>query len=441
MKLQFFAQSSRDPDNWQASSARLVNCYLEPSQGETGFTIKSDLGTSAFSSVPGVFFRGMAEVGGVLYAASGSTLSKIATDGVSTPLGATLDGPDATIAGNNGNVTLCIGKKYYVWDGATLSQPTAGAFSAFGSLDYIANYTVLTEAGGIRFQWSGVAAPATLPGLNFSSADGKDDKIVRCAAVGGQLYIFKEKSHEIWYPTGDAGAKAFDRQAGGVVETGLKAFGLFAKIPGSSAFFVGSDGRVHIIGVGPVSIPPVETAILTQSPVQCLCWEDEGHTMCAIVFRDCPAWVYDLATGMWHERGEDVTLSSWGAASSAKMAGAWFVGRNGGQVLKLSRSNADYGLPLVRSMTSRTLKNDGALIRLAELEVVPRIGMGPGAIQMRLSRDSGMTWGQWRQVAWAVGEYAKRIIWRALGQSREWTVEVRISDPVEVSLNAEGRIK
>ncbi len=57
MKVEFCGQSSRDPDNWQASSSRLVNCYREPSQGKTGHTIKSDLGTSAFSSVSGVFFR------------------------------------------------------------------------------------------------------------------------------------------------------------------------------------------------------------------------------------------------------------------------------------------------------------------------------------------------------------------------------------------------
>lgn len=440
MKVEFVGPDARDPDNWQAASCRLVNCYREPSQGKTRYTVKSDLGLSSFASVSGVFFRAMAEIGGNLYAASGSALQKIDTSGGVTSLGATADGAEASIAGNNGNVTLCIGGNYYVWNGTTLSSPTPGAFSAFGSLDYIGNYTVLTEKGGRRFQWSGLADPATLPGLNFSTADGKDDAIIRCAAINGALYIFKEKSHEIWYVTGQSGASAFERQAGGVNDPGLLSFGLLAKVPGATAFFVGSDGKVYIVGVGPVSIPPVETAIKTLTPDRCLCWEDEGHVMCAITFKDAPAWVYDLSTGEWHERAQDVTLDPWQASDSAKMGGNWFVGRAGGAVLKLSRTNADADLPMVRAMVSRTLDNDGKLIRLAELELFLRSGFAAGSVEMRLSQDNGHTWGMWRKKSWAVGEYAPRMIWRALGMARQWVVEVRISDPVEVSVNAEGRV-
>lgn len=441
MKLQFFAPGSRDPDNWQASSARLVNCYREPSQGKTGHTIKSDLGTAAFASVTGVFFRAMAEVEGYLYAACGSALYKVDMSGGAISLGATADSDMASIAGNNGNVTVCIGGAYYVWNGTALSAPAAGAFSAFGSLDYVGNYTVLTELNGRRFQWSALANPASLPGLSFSTADGRDDKLIRAAAIGGQLYLFKEKSHEIWYNTGEAGANAFARQAGGVVDTGLKAFGLFAKVPGASAFFVGADGRVYIVGIGPVSIPPVETAIKNLTPVRCLCWEDEGHTMCAIVFRDAPAWVYDLATGEWHERAQGVSLDPWDVAASAKLGADWFLGKSGGAILKLTRSNADATAPLVRSMTSQTLENDGKYIGIGELEVFPRTGWAAGAIDLRLSKDSGQVWTKWRQKTWAVGEYSKRIIWRALGQSRQWTAELRISTAAEVSLNSEGRVR
>lgn len=440
MKVEFCGQSARDPDNWQASSSRLVNCYREPSQGETGFTIKSDLGMAAFSTVSGVFFRAMEEIEANLYVSCGSALWKIDVSGGAVSLGVTADSAEASLAGNNGDVTLCVGQAYYLWNGTSLSTPSAGAFSAFGSLDYIGNYTVLTEYNGIRFQWSDLADASTLPGLNFSSADGKDDKIIRCAAVNGLLYIFKEKSHEIWYVTGEAGANAFLRQAGGVVETGLKAFGLFSKVPGGSAFFVGADGRAHIIGVGPVSIPPVETAIKTLGPDRCLAWEDEGHTMCAIIFRNAPAWVYDLATGEWHERAQGLDLEPWQAAGSAKLAGSWYVGRAGGDVLKLARSNDDAGVPLIRSMVSRTMTNDANRITINELEVFGRIGWAAGSVDMRMSKDEGQTWGGWKQRSWAVGEYNKRIVWRKLGQARQWTAEIRISDAQEISLNAQGRV-
>ena len=116
-------------------------------------------------------------------------------------------------------------------------------------------------------------------------------------------------------------------------------------------------------------------------------------------------------------------------------------GQNGGQVLLLSRSNADVSAPLVRSMTSRTLDNDGQRIKVSELEVFPRIGFAAGSVFMRMSKDSGHSWGDWRQKSWSVGEYSKRMNWRALGQARQWTVEIRISDAAEIPLNSEGRIK
>ncbi|WP_230685880.1 hypothetical protein, partial [Streptococcus pneumoniae] len=76
--------------------------------------------------------------------------------------------------------------------------------------------TVLTELNGRRFQWSDIADASNLPGLNFSTADGRDDDILRPFQINGQLYIWKETSHEIWYLTGGAGAEAFERMAGGV---------------------------------------------------------------------------------------------------------------------------------------------------------------------------------------------------------------------------------
>jgi len=205
MFLQFSGPSASDSDNRQANTARLINCYREPVGGRAGHSIKAVPGTTSFASVTGVFVRALGEVGGNLYAACGSVLWKVTPGAVVTNLGAIADSANASIAGNNGDVTVCIGGGYYLWDGTTLSTPTAGAFSSFGSLDYLSNYTVLSELNGRRFQWSDVADASTLPGLNFSSADGRDDAILRVMGINGQLVIFKETSHEIWYVTGAGG--------------------------------------------------------------------------------------------------------------------------------------------------------------------------------------------------------------------------------------------
>jgi hypothetical protein len=42
--------------------------------------------------------------------------------------------------------------------------------------------------------------------------------------------------------------------------------------------------------------------------------------------------------------------------------------------------------------------------------------------------------------SWGVGEYARRIIWRSLGQFRQATAEITITDAEDISVNAEGRL-
>lgn len=443
-QLQFFGQSAQDSDNIAANPARLVNVYLEPvpTGGRSGAIIKSVLGLEAFCTASGVFTRALQDVDTRLFAVIGGRLFQIAATGIETDRGAVDDDENTTIAGNNGAVTVVANGKYYLWDGTTLSQPTAGAFTAFGSHDYIGNYTVLTEKDGRRFQWSDIADANDLPGLNFSSADGRDDNLIRPFAINGVLYLFKETSHEVWYVTGGSGSAAFERQAGGVVDIGLKSHNLITRIPGA-AFFVGDDNRAHLVSgqVQPVSIPAVETAIKTKNPRACFAYEDEGHTFCVITFRDCAAWVYDVALGEWHERAEGVLLTPWTATCSAKFNGEWYCGRDDAKVLRFAQVGTDDGGALVREATSRTLYQDGQRFNVAELELFPRQGFQNAILELEVSRDGGLTWSLPKpRVIGPIGGYAGRVIWRALGQCRQITARVRFSEAERFTMNAEGRI-
>jgi hypothetical protein len=440
--VEFVGQSARDADNIRANPSRLVNLYREPVDPGDKHALKSVLGTTAFADLGGVFVRAMAEVEGDIYALANLKLQKIDTGGSVTDLGVTLDDANASIAGNNGNVTAVIGGAYYLWDGATLTNPVAGAFSSFGAVEYIGNYTVLTELNGRRFQWSGVADPNDLPGLSFSTADGRDDDIIRPLALNGQLYLLKAGSIEEWYLTGEAGALAFERRVGGVTDIGLKSFGLVARFDGG-AFLVGDDNRAHMLSgqLQPVSTPAVETAIKTCDPQYCLTYDDEGHTFCVITFRDCPAWVFDVATGEWHERAQGAGLSPWQVSASARMANEWYVGRDGGAILHMERSNADEGLPLVRMARSRVLYMDGSRFVVPEVEIFPRVGFDAATVELSLSRDGGITWGSPKAASWSVGDYSRRVIWRNLGQFRQAALEVRMSDPVDVPLSSQARVK
>lgn len=439
--VEFVGQSRSDADHRQGETSRLINCYREPMEG--GHRIKSVPGTTLFADIDAVFMKDMAEIGGEIYTVCGGTLFGVSSTGSIANIGSVTDG-DATISGNNGKVTVAAGGVYYVWDGTDLTTPTGGAFTATGSVEFIGQTTVMTEKDGRRFQWSAVADPTTINALDFATAEGRDDDILRAVVINGNLWLMKEKSCEIWYQSG----VGFTRIAGGVLDTGLKAFGLVAKFDGG-AFFVGDDGVAYITngaGLQPVSTTAVETDISQGSARRCFYYEDEGHKFCVIQFSDRFAWVYDLATGEWHNRASGTELNPWRVVAAVKAFGYWHVGGDLGNILRLGRTNADDGAVLVRKMTSRTLLT-GQYQTISRFEVLGRSGEvdisgREPAVMLRVSKDRGKTWGaeKWRTFG-AIGDYDKRVVWRALGRARQFTVELTITDPVELPIQSQALLE
>ena len=450
--LEFATKSSRDSDFRAATTERLLNLYGEPlpEGAQARFQLKSVLGSQAFTGLSGAFIRGLAQIPADdlserLFALCGGRLIQIDAAGAQTDRGAVDDDANSTISGNNGDVLIVAGGKYYRWDGAALDEPTAGAFSDFGSVEFLGGYTLLTELGGRQIQWSALADSDTLPGLNFATAEERDDVILRGVAVNGNYWVFKTTSIEIWARTNQANEKAFSQIPGTLIETGLLAFGLVTKVP-SGVFFVGADGKAYLgsgTQITPASSPAVETAIAQGQPTNCFYYEDEGHSFCVIRFSNRPAWVLDLATNLWHERA--TLTGAWRATGCVKAFGSWTVASNGGLIEKLARNNVDGADPLIRRATSRTLYIEGNRFRVMMAEFLGRMGLSDlgraASVVMRVSRDGGLTWGTERTASMgAVGQYEQRAVFRNLGQARRLTVELTLSDPADLTLMSSANV-
>ena len=298
-----------------------------------------------------------------------------------------------------------------------MSEPTPGVFSAFGGVEFLGDYTILTERNDRRFCWSALADPSDLPDLNFATAEARDDVLLRPLAVAGNLWLFKTTSIEIWGPTGSAGAAAFQKLT--LVETGLRGFNLLAKVPGG-AFFVGADGIAYLTGGGPelqpISTPAVNEALRRGDPTHAAYYEHAGHKFCVIRFRDRPALCLDLVTGLWHERAEGEN-AAWGATCAASAFGAWLFGGFNGAVKTAISAQTDSGEELIRRAVSMPLVNGGGLFKVPVLEVKADMGRSnlgrDAAVMLRISRDGGGTWGNWRQASLGgLGQYGKRAVFR-----------------------------
>jgi hypothetical protein len=442
-RLEFVGQSARDVDFPTGGTSRLVNGFREPMVpgGRAQHVLRAVPGMLDFAELPTVFGRAMTVWNGLLAVVAGTNLWTITSAGGVANIGTVeADGVDPVSIDQSTGV-LCVGSnlKYWTWNGTTLANPTTGAVTSVGGITYLGGYVIASQQGGRVFAWSNLATPGTFSGLDFASAEITPEPIIRPIAFKDALYLFKASGYERWGLTGLSGPRAFARIEGAQGEPGLKAFDLITTLPNGLSW-VGNDGRVHVLGLGPISTPPLEVAIEKASPKRMFFYELRGHGFICLTFSAGSAWCYDVATGEWHERLENE--GPWTASAAVKFGADWYVATDAAKIARLGASCTDFGMPMVRRYVSNTLEMDDRFV-LDKIEAFPRPagddqGDGtPAKVTLRTSRDAGMTWSadKDRHVG-VVGDYDARLVWRGLGQFRRATVELSQTGPVDVPLMA-----
>lgn len=482
MRLIFADKSARDEQHANTSE-RLVNLYPVPNAqgGRAAFSLRGVPGTRGFTTVQGPFLRAMGVVENTLYVIAAGGLHKLEATGSQSRIGSVSDDLNTSIVPARGDIAMCAGGAYVLFDGSSLTQPGSGRLTTIGSVAFANDYVVMAEKNGREIEWTEVGDPSDRNALNFATAGGRDDRIVRLMAVGSYLWVMKETSYEVWGIAG-TGTSAWARLPGAVRERGLKAHNLVCNVP-DGIFFVGNDDVAYIgggIDARPVSTPPVDKALADGEPTHCFYYEDKGARFCAIRFADRPAWVYDAAMGRWHERAEGVDLGAWGVITSAQVYGRWHVGDRGGAVMRFGSGAFDNTGFLKRVATSRTLRtgerfvasllevegsygrheveedapnwlrtsyglpltgSDGSPLR-AHDPYVRAQWQRQAEIMLRTSRDGGVTWGPPRKrSAGRKGEYEITTRFRALGQFRQMTAELSITDPVDLEFLSEANLE
>lgn len=429
MRLEFVGQTTRNKDFPTGGTSRLINGYREPmvAGGRSANILRAVPGMQSFADLPTVFSRGAVVYDDKILTVAGDRLFSIAADGSTMNLGdvqATDDIVGMTVS--TGKVCIAADREYWTWDGATLANPTTGAVTAPASVAYLGGYVLVSQYQSRVFAWSNLAVPGTFSGSDFASAEITDEDITQLVTFKDALYIFKYGGFERWAVTGQAGVNAFARIDGAQGEPGLLGYNLVTTFPNGMAW-IGSDGRAHVLGIGPISTPPLEVAIATDGPRRLFFYEHRGHGFICITFEDGPAWCYDVATGEWHERMQND--GPWQASLSVKLGTDWYLGTEAAKYAKLGPSCNDFGLPMIRRYVSNTLEMDDRVV-IAKIEAFTRPagdiqGDGtPAKVSLRTSRD-GLSWGavKDREVG-LTGEHDARLVWRALGQFRKAVVEL-----------------
>lgn len=176
-------------------------------------------------------------------------------------------------------------------------------------------------------------------------------------------------------------------------------------------------------------------------------YEDRGHRFCVIRFAARPAWVYDASMGLWHERGHGAELDPWPVVGAVNVYDGWHLATQDGAFYQIGTDPYDADAPLRRMAIARPVYADGARFSVHDLEIIGRFGRfnAHGAapqMWIRTSNDGGNTFSVPKvRTLGMQGNYDARAVWRNLGQFRNFTCEVNMTDPVDVPILSEGNIR
>jgi hypothetical protein len=435
-----------------------LNLYLEVggSGSKTSAALLSTPGLVEFATLneAGGETRGLwASSDGNLYAVCGNKLSKVTPSGVVTSLG-TLDTTSGPVSmGDNGvQVFMADNPNGYTYTLASnaFAKITDADWPGAAQVDYLDGYMLGITPNSGQFWVTDLYDAGSMSALDFASAEGNPDKLVAIQVDHREVWLFGERTTEVWYNSGDS-SFPLSRVGGAFLELGCAA--RFSVARGDNTqFWLSTDGTVvRADGYTPkiISTRAIEAAIAGYARVddaRGFYYSQAGHGFYVLTFpSEDVTWVYDAAVDAWHRRAS-WGMGRWRPTCHARLGQAHIVGDGtSGRLYRIDPAAAtDAGQPIERMrVTAPLVSEDKRLIHSRvcidfETGVGTLSGQGqdPQAL-LSWSDDGGRTWSQEHAASLGrQGAYRTRAEWRRLGQSRSRVYRVRVTDPVRVSILA-----
>lgn len=397
-----------------------------------------------------------------------ATLTTSADHGLATGMQVTVSG--ATPSQYNGTYTITVtGATTFTY---TMASDPGGSASPVGSYvialafaqiasGFPANPTSVTFQDGRfivstdfenlgRFYISAAYDGFTWDALDFANAESDPDRLIRVFADHGELILFGDISTEFWSNIGTLFPYA--RTQGANAEWGLAARHSVAKFDDSVAFLCKNRMGEVIVGklvghaVQKLSTPDLDTIIngySVTSDATAHSYMLGGHPMYQINFPAAgESWSFDGLSSIWTKR------KSYGMTRHRCEFGAQFLSETivtdaeNGRLYRLnSVTLTENGDPMEAEIIGEHWDAELDRITIDKLRVDIEVGVGnsgqgenPQAM-LSVSKDGGKTFGleRWKPIG-KTGDYKRRVEWHRLGQSRRWTVKLRITDPVRKTI-------
>lgn len=362
----------------------------------------------------------------------------------------------------NGNSQLFIQDTMaaYVFDLTTnvLTVVSTTDYPNGTTADYADGYTVISGKDG-RVHFSALNDCQSWPGFNFFTPTFKPDKVKAIVTFREEIYCFGDETIEVYI---NDGTTPFVRQSRTSMYFGLTARDSVA-VHQSGVFFLGKSktgGSVAYVMGTDYSLTPISTPAITDRLNKYTNEDAEGYVQTTtdghiFYHLHLPALkttlVYDMTTGMWHERQSQRIASDEDGTNPQDMyrgrCFATFKGMNlfgdwwSGKIFREDNTvKTDDGLIRLLRRTSSVFHNEQKYISVYALEFDVNSGMGTTSGQgvdpvmmVRYSIDGGNTFEPEEMLLLGkLGAYDTRVSTNNLGTARNWVIDFSVSDPVDV---------
>jgi hypothetical protein len=446
-----------------AADNRMVNLFPEvvPEGGKEPAFLQRAPGLTLLATLGIGPVRGLWQFGDYGYAVSGNTLYKIDSSWNAVAKGTVAGTGPVSMADNGTQLFIATDPDGYIYNANTdvFQQIIDPDFPGAVTVGYIDGYFVFNEPNSQKIWVTQLLDGTSVDPLEFASAEGNPDNVVAVFVDHREVWVFGSNSTEVWY---DAGLLDFPlaRIQGAFNELGCAAPYSIAKMD-NQIYWLGKDARGQgmvfrasgYIGQR-VSTHAIEWQMQEYANLGDAVgytYQQDGHSFYVLNFPTADTtWVFDVATGAWHERAAFANgdfnrhrANSQMFFNATNAVGDYENGKlykfdlevyaDDGQPQKWLRSWR--ALPTGANNLTRTIQH------AMQLDCETGVGLNTGQgsnpqVMLRFSDDGGHTWSNehWKSMG-AIGEYGNRTIWRRLGATmkiRDRVYEVSGTDPVRI---------
>lgn len=471
MKLRNFVGPSYTSQSPNADAEKLVNWYpevIESDGGKARVVYYPCPGIEQYASTGTGAVRCQFEQNGRAFAVMGDRLQEINHDGSLTDRGFLVnDGKPATICSSGtrspvqfppGGTQLFItsGLNGYVFDlvDNSLTPITDDAFPTGAAVMglFSDGFFIVLVAESSIFMISALNNALEWNGSDFGRRTSTSDRLVAIVAVRRELWLLGEQTIEVWYNSGAANFP-FQPFPGKVMNIGCEATFSVVVVDSDQILFVGArngGGMIYRVTDNPERISTHYIERMLQSyptthDAVAYSYQDQGHVFYVLTFPTANAtWVYDVLTGLWHERGtwneETAEFDAIRARHHCFAFNQHLVGDGGvGTIYRQAVAiPTDDGAPIVRLRRAPHVSEEmkwffyqGAQLDLETGLAFPSGNGSHPEIMLRWSDDGGHVWSPYiRSTSGLAGQYRMRAMWQRLGRSRDRVFEISVSDGI-----------